>query len=91
MQAWDDFLKSLEKELGRETVRKWLKPLCVRHFDACNVYLEAQDSFQVMWFEEHVRSKSQQELVNKNNRKIKFSAQIKGRSSLCPLVSVMIQ
>ncbi len=71
MQAWDNFLKSLESELGRETVRKWLKPLCVRHFDACNIYLEAQDSFQVMWFEEHVRKKSQQELVNKNNRKIK--------------------
>lgn len=71
MLAWDNFLNSQEKELGIETVRKWLRPLKVVRFDACNLYLQANDSFQVMWFEEHMRKKVHQSLLNNNNRKIR--------------------
>jgi chromosomal replication initiator protein len=88
MQAWDDFLKGLESELGRETVRKWLRPMRVRHFDACNLYLEAQDSFQVMWFEEHVRKRAQQQLINPNNRKIKVHLTVVDTSEPEPLLKV---
>lgn len=72
MQAWDQFLQQQEAELGSETVQKWLRTLKVQRFDACNLYLEAKDSFQALWFEEHIRGKAQVKLVNGNHRKIKI-------------------
>lgn len=71
MQAWENFLKAQEDTLSKESVAKWLRTLKVVHFDACNLYLEAKDSFQVLWFEEHIRSLVRKELVNNNNRPIK--------------------
>lgn len=71
MRAWDNFLNNIENELGVETVRKWLRPLKVLRFDACNLYLQASDSFQIMWFEEHIRKKVQTALLNNNNRRIR--------------------
>jgi chromosomal replication initiator protein len=71
MRAWEEFLASQEKELGRETVQKWLRPLKVVRFDACNLYLEAADAFKVLWFEEHVRHRVQKALFNNNSKKIK--------------------
>ena len=71
MRAWDEFLALQEIELGIETVHRWLKPLKVIRFDACNLYLEAKDSFHAMWFEEHMRPKIVVKLVNNNNKKIK--------------------
>ncbi|MBS0621715.1 MAG: chromosomal replication initiator protein DnaA [Verrucomicrobia bacterium] len=71
MQIWNEFLAQQEQELGAETVDKWLRPLKLVHFDACNLYLEAQDSFQALWFEEQIRPKVVSELMNKNGRKIK--------------------
>jgi chromosomal replication initiator protein len=71
MKAWEEFLDRLEQELGVETVKKWLRSLKVLRFDACNLYLEAKDTFQLLWFEEHVRSKAVGSLVNNNHRKIR--------------------
>lgn len=71
MQAWEKFLLQQENELGAETVQKWLKPLIVQRYDACNLYLEAKDSFQALWFEEHIRGKALK-LVNANNKQIKI-------------------
>src|SRR5271163_682109 len=71
MQAWEEFLKNQEKLLGIETVQKWLRPLKTVHFDACNLYLEAEDSFHVVWFEEHMRPKVLQGFHNNNNHQIK--------------------
>lgn len=91
MRAWDEFLKEQEKELGEETVRRWLRPLKVTHFDACNLYLEAKDAFQLLWFKEHIRTKVLQKLVNGNYKRInvhislaKGSSQIKEGSSDSP-------
>ncbi len=72
MQAWEQFLQQQETELGAETVQKWLRSLKVQRFDACNLYLEAKDSFQALWFEEHIRGKAQAKLVNGNNKRIKI-------------------
>lgn len=72
MQAWEHFLQSQEAELGADTVQKWLRTLKVQRFDACNLYLEAKDSFQALWFEEHIRSKAQVKLLNGNNKRIKI-------------------
>ena len=71
MKAWEDFLILVAKELGKSTVNQWLKPLKVLHFDAGNLYLEAQDAFQSTWFEEHIRTKVRQSLLNNNGRPIK--------------------
>lgn len=71
MQAWENFLNLLESELGAATVRKWLKPLKVLRFDACNIYLQANDSFQIIWFEEHIRKRAQTGLLNNNSRRIR--------------------
>lgn len=87
MKAWEEFLALQEQELGAEAVDKWLKPLTVLRFDAGNLYLEAKDSFQAIWFEEHVRPKITASFVNQNRRKIKVHLSIaalpikpKGRS-----------
>lgn len=72
MRAWEEFLTKQDSELGKETVDKWLRPLKMVRFDACNLYLEAGDSFQAEWFEEHVRSRVQKGLYNNNHKPIKI-------------------
>lgn len=70
MQAWEKFLSLQDAELGVETVNKWLRSLQVERFDACNLYLKASSSFQILWFEEHIRKKAQASLFNNNQKKI---------------------
>ncbi len=72
MLAWESFLENLRKELGEETFTKWLLPLKVVHFDAGNLYLEAQNSFQIEWFEQYIRPKTRKALYNNNFRPIKI-------------------
>lgn len=76
MKAWEDFLKHQEQELGSETVRKWLRSLKIIRFDACNLFLEAKDTFQALWFEEHIRPKIIASLFNNNNKRIKVHLKI---------------
>ena len=71
MKIWEDFVGKQRSELGEEAVSKWLAPLKVVHFDARNLYLEAEDPFAIHWFEEHLRSKVRKGLVNNNNAPIK--------------------
>lgn len=85
MQAWEEFLLLQEKELGVETVKKWLRSLKVLRFDAGNIYLEAKDSFQAIWFEEHMRPKILKDFVNNNHKKIKVHLAIANRSALTPI------
>lgn len=71
MQAWQQFLSNQENELGKDTTDKWLRSLKVAHFDACNLYLEAKDPIQSLWFEEHVRPKLKGKLFNNNHHPIR--------------------
>ena len=71
MKAWETFLEEQEKELGEATVKKWLRTLRVSKFDAQNLFLEAKDSFQALWFEEHIRKKLDKSFINNNYHKIK--------------------
>lgn len=71
MKAWKEFLAQQESILGREVVQKWLIPLKVVNFDAGNLYLEAENSFQVAWFEEHIRPSLNRNFINNNRKKIK--------------------
>lgn len=76
MKAWEDFLKQQEQDLGIETVRKWLRSIKVLRFDACNLFLEAKDTFQALWFEEHIRPKIISSFFNNNNKRIKVHLKI---------------
>ena len=76
MQAWEQYLKTLEAQLGAETVAKWLRSLTVLHFDACNLYLEAADSVHALWFEEHIRPQLRKSFFNNNHRLIKVHLSI---------------
>lgn len=80
MKSWEDFLLRLEGELGADTVRKWLRTLQVVRFDACNLYLEAKDSFQALWFEEHIRQKVISGFYNNNHKKIRVHLSIANRN-----------
>jgi chromosomal replication initiator protein len=71
MKTWEQFLQGHVKELGPEAVDKWAKSLKIVHFDAANLYLEAQDSFQITWFEEHLRPLVRRCFRNNNHRPIK--------------------
>ncbi len=71
MQAWQNFLNLLRQELGEDAVDKWLTPLEVDRFDAGNLYLKAQDAFQLTWFEEHIRPHCKKKLLNNNNHPIR--------------------
>jgi len=81
MQAWDTFLKLLENDIGTNAIDQWLRPLKIIHFDAGNLYLEAKDSFQISWFEEHIRKKANALLCNNNHRKIKVYLSIAGEAA----------
>lgn len=72
MHLWSQFLENLEKELGKDTVNKWLRPIKIVRFDACNLYLEPQDSFQMLWFKEHVSHLANKRLLNNAMRPIKI-------------------
>lgn len=80
MEAWHNFLALQESELGAETVNKWLRSLKILRFDAGNLYLQAADSFQILWFEEHIRKKVQSFLCNNNKRRIKVHLSLKNET-----------
>ncbi len=69
MKIWEEFLQKLEKDLGSKVTKKWLAGLQLLRYDAPGLYLQAKDSFQAHWFEEHVRPKAA--LVD-NGKKIKI-------------------
>ncbi len=77
MNEWLQYLEAKEKEFGKHTVNKWLRTLQVIKFDACNLYLQAQDSFQASWFEEHIRSDAIKKFINANHARIAIHLSIK--------------
>lgn len=81
MKAWEDFLRRQEELLGKPIIEKWLRPLRVAHFDSANLYLEASDSFLVIWFEEHIRPILKKQLLNNNFRPIKVHLTVAQESS----------
>jgi chromosomal replication initiator protein len=52
---WQTFLDSLETELGKQTIDRWARSLQVIHTSDDQLVLSAKDSFQTLWFEEHLR------------------------------------
>jgi len=70
-EIWEEFLIKQEQQLGKRAVSQWIRPLKVQRYDAGNLYLEVSDSFQLLWFEEHVRNRVLRELRNHNGRSIR--------------------
>lgn len=62
LHEWEQFLDQQEIELGKETVDKWLRTLRIQRAEGGYLRLQAQDSFQAVWFEEHIRNKLQEKL-----------------------------
>lgn len=77
MKAWKLFLSDLEKKIGTATVQKWLYSLKILKFDACNLYLEAENHFEARWFEEHIRPILKKGFYNENFHKITVHLSVK--------------
>jgi chromosomal replication initiator protein len=75
MRAWDEFLQEQQEGLGSEVMERWVRPLRVVRYDAANLYLEAQDHFQLRWFEEHMRPRLRS-FCNQNRRPIQVHVQL---------------
>jgi chromosomal replication initiator protein len=80
MQIWFDFLQTQEKRFGKETVERWLRSLKIVKFDACNLYLNADNSFQQLWFEEHIRPQLKS-FVNNNKTPIQVHLKLSKESA----------
>lgn len=79
MIIWQQFLDSLQGDIGRQTVDRWLRPLTVLKYDAGNIYLQADDSFAAEWFEEHIRPLSGKRLKSNSGRPIKVHLSVKNQ------------
>ncbi|PCI78656.1 hypothetical protein COB21_00300 [Candidatus Aerophobetes bacterium] len=55
MNQWLKFLKYLETRFDVNTIKQWVTPLKVVNFDARNIYLKAENQFQIAWFNEHIK------------------------------------
>lgn len=91
MQAWEDYILSLEKSFGKKVADEWIRTLNILRFDACNLYLEARDAFHASWAEEHIIPKAKKGFRNNNGHEIKIHLRVRGEAlldtSIQPLVS----
>jgi len=79
MNQWSNLLNQLERELGKDTVDKWLRTLRVVKFDAGNIFLDATDSFQINWFKEYVSHLIPRKFLMGSGRPIKIHFSIRGK------------
>jgi chromosomal replication initiator protein len=82
-QCWEAFLGRLELELGKETVDRWARTLVVKAGSGPKLVLEAKDSFQALWFEEHLRPRLSA-LVDPIGSPVQISLQVAGRTAPRP-------
>lgn len=80
VQCWQTFLERLVHELGADTVDRWARSLVVRPGNGPKLTLEAKDSFQALWFEEHLRPRLHA-LVDPLGEPIQVTLQIAGRGT----------
>ncbi|MCP5509686.1 MAG: AAA family ATPase [Chlamydiales bacterium] len=81
MKAWEAYLNKLSLRLGPKIVSRWLTPLKTVRFDAGNLYLEAKDSFQAMWFKEHIEPLLKKEFISESGRPIKVHLSVKNETA----------
>lgn len=79
MKAWNTLLSFLDHELGKEAVDRWLRPLKVVKFDAGNLYLDAENSFQIHWFQEYVAPYLPKHFLTARGKSINVHFSIQGK------------
>lgn len=84
MKIWNDFLQSLEAELGEATVNQWLRPMEISQVKPGEWHLVASDSFQMLWFEEHIRPLVESRLRDNEGHKIRVKVQVKEKNTQAP-------
>ena len=81
MKAWEDFVTQLKQDFDPSAIDAWIKPLKIVRFDAANLYLEANDSFQINWFDEHIRPRLKGRFFNNNGRAVKVHLRLAGSAA----------
>lgn len=76
---WDLFLTELEDSYGKETIDRWARSLKV-NTSLSTIAISAKDSFQVLWFEEHLKNKFTAYLLE-NNLKYKVNIAVEGEKN----------
>lgn len=74
---WDLFLKELEGTYGKATLDRWARSLKVEAFHSSVTFL-AKDSFQTLWFDEHIRQKFSDYLAH-HHIKCKIELTVEGQ------------
>ncbi|MCY3973982.1 MAG: DnaA/Hda family protein [Simkaniaceae bacterium] len=74
MKYWNSFLDTLEDSLGKESVRRWIRPFTIIRFDAANLHLNTDNPFSVSWYREHVTTTP----ISPNGRRIKLHFYVNG-------------
>lgn len=80
MKEFVEFLEKLDNEMGKPIIDKWVRNLKILSYDACNLYLEAQDPLQMSWFEEQIRPILKTEFLNANHHPIKVHLHLPGQT-----------
>lgn len=78
--CWQVFLSRIEEELGKDTVDKWVRTLIIKQGPHQKLIVEARDSFQALWFEEHLRPRLSS-FVNPLGEPIHVSLQTAGKKN----------
>ena len=76
---WDNFVHKLEEEFGAETITRWIKPLRFLGNEKGKAAFEAADSFQALWFEEHIRPRIQDFIDPNTSKEISVIVKVKGQ------------
>lgn len=75
---WQQFVVQLESEFGSSTIDRWVRTLAIVDATPTKLSLEAQDSFQALWFEEHIRPRLFQLIDQQSSEKIQVQLRVKG-------------
>ncbi len=84
VKEWLAFLDEHQKTVGRDAIERWARTLKVLHFDAGNLYLEANDPFQLNWFEQYLRPLIKQSFHTMSGRPIKVHLTLEGAAANPP-------
>ena len=84
MQLWHEFLESIAPLFGKPTIDTWVRTLTVLAYDESSLKLEAQDSFQAIWFKEHIKPLLKQKFLTARGTPFKVTLHIKNEKKGVP-------
>ncbi len=81
MQQWNDVVRELEQDFGKATTDVWIRSLVVIGFDDTNLYLQAADHFQALWFEEHIRPRLKKRPLIVSGKKLRVHLKVRNEGN----------